>query len=267
MNFLFCHRTKRTARQAPARLTSSYWIANTGLLYAEGMGSNVETTNPRQSRRVAAWIYVVINPIVEGLERELEFLKKGNLTWRSATKRCEYIRTIQEYVDSRQWPNYKDFLSENENAIFLKTFELHDNDLVNVNAAAEEAYRVLLSWTPFSEEVHRLLESYESRRASEPQLPSFNLVRKELVQVAAENVINFVQSLPHHYTYSSFWNYASRDLLTFRNLPHFSHFLEVQTHLLEISSALRGALEDHRLRLSRKYDVPAAPVPGLPIDY
>ncbi len=231
------------------------------------MGTNVETTHPRQSRRVAAWIYVVINPIVEGLEHELEFLKKGNLTWRSTTKRCEYIRTIQEYVDSRQWPNYKDFLNDNENTIFLKTFEPHDKELANINSAAEEAYRVLLSWKPFSEEVYRLLESYENRRASEPQLPSFNLVRKELVQVAAENVINFVQSLPQHYTYSAFWNYASRDLLTFRSLPNLSHFLETQTHLHEISSALKGALEDHRLRLSRKYDVPAAPVPGLPIDY
>lgn len=123
------------------------------------MGSNVETRNPRQSRRVAAWIYVVINPIVEGLERELEFLKKGNLTWRSTTKRCEYIRTIQEYVDSRQWPNYKDFLNENENTIFLKTFEPHDKDLANVNSAAGEAYRILLSWEPFSDEVYRLLES------------------------------------------------------------------------------------------------------------
>ncbi len=231
------------------------------------MSSNVETTNPRQSRRVAAWIYVVINPIVEALGHELEFLERGNLTWRSTTKRCEHIRTIQEYVDSRQWPNYKDFLSDNENAIFLKTFEVHDKNLVNLNSAAEEVYRGLLLWTAFSEEVHRLLESYESRRASEPQLPSFHLVRKELVQVAAENVINNVQSLPRHYTYSPFWNYASRELLTFRNLPNFPPLHEAQAQLYEISSALRGALEDHRLRLSRKYDVPAAPVPGLPIDY
>jgi hypothetical protein len=231
------------------------------------MSSNVETTHPRQSRRVAAWIYAVINPTVEGLEHELEFLKKGNLTWRSITKRCEYVRTIQEYVDSRQWPNYKDFLNDNENAIFLKTFELHDNDLGNVNSAAEEVYAGLLSWSAFSGEVLRLLESYEGRRASEPQLPSFNLVRKELVQVAAENVINNVQSLPRHYTYSPFWNYASRELLTFRNLPHFPRLHEAQAQLHEISSALRGALEDHRITLSRKYDVPAAPVPGLPSDY
>lgn len=231
------------------------------------MGIETDKAAPRQERRVAAWIYVVVNPVVEALGHELGFLERGNLTWRSTTKRCEYIRTIQEYVDSRQWPNYKDFLSENENAIFLKTFEAHDNVLMNANSAAEEVYRGLLSWTAFPVEVHRLLESYESRRASEPQWPSFNLVRTELVEVAAENVINNVQSLPRHYTYSPFWNYAARELLTFRNLPNFPRLHEAQAQLHEISSALRGALEDHRLRLSRKYDVPAAPVPGLPIDY
>jgi hypothetical protein len=144
---------------------------------------------------------------------------------------------------------------------------VHDNELLKVNSAAEEVYRGLLARTAFSEEVHRLLESYENRSASEPQWPSFNLVREKLVQVAAENVINNVQSLPEHYTYSPFWNFASRELLTFRTLPIFPRLHESQAQLHEISSALRRALEDHRLRLSRKYDVPAAPVPGLPIDY
>lgn len=139
--------------------------------------------------------------------------------------------------------------------------------MANVNSAAEEAYEALLSLTPFSEEVDRLHVSYESRRASQPHLPSFNLVKKELVRVSAENVVNFLQSLPDHYTYSSFWNYAAEWLLTFRARPDFSHLLETQNHLNEVSSALKGELEEHRLRLSRKYDVPAAPVPDLPFDY
>ena len=231
------------------------------------MGIETDKESPRQERRVAAWIYVVINPIVEALGHELEFLKRGNLTWRSTTKRCEYIRAIQEYVDSNQWPNYKDFLSESENAIFIKTFPLHDSDLSDVNSAAEEVYRGLLSWTAFSEEVYRLLEVYESRRTSNPQMPSFNLEREELVQVAAENIINNLESLPRHYVYSPFWNLASKDLLPFRNLPHFPRLHEVQAQLHKVSSVLKGALEDHRLNLSRKYDVPAARVPGLPIEY
>jgi len=230
------------------------------------MSSDVEITHPRQSRRVAAWIYAVINPIVEGLNHEIGFLKDGNLTWRSTTKRCEYIRPMQEHVDSRQWPNYKDFLADSENSIFTKTFAIHDNDLAGVNSAAEAVYLELLSWSSFSEEVLRTLNSYESWKVSNPQLPSFNLVRQELVQVAAENIINNVQSLPRHYTYSAFWNYASKELLPFRNLPNFPSLHGAQAELHEISSALKGALEEHRLKLSRKYDVPAAPIPGLQID-
>jgi len=66
----------------------------------------------KQSRRVAAWIYVVINPIIDSLQRELSFLNSGNLTWRSRTNQCELIKTIQEYVDPGQWPNYQVFLAE-----------------------------------------------------------------------------------------------------------------------------------------------------------
>ena len=231
------------------------------------MGTDTDKTLTRQGRRVAAWIYAVMNPIIESLERETGLLERGNFTWRSNSKRCEYIRTIQEYVDSKQWPNYKDFLLEHENAIFVKTFAEHDDELKRVNSAAQEVYQGVMSWRQFSETVESLLDSYESKKASEPQWPSYNLVRKELVQVAAENVINNLQSLPSHYTYSFFWNYAGQQLLQFRNPPNFPNLHGAQAQLREISSALKGGLEDHRLNLSRNYDVPAAPVPDLPIDY
>ncbi|MFI5097021.1 MAG: hypothetical protein ACHQT6_03515 [Candidatus Acidiferrales bacterium] len=212
-------------------------------------------------------IYVVINPITDSLERELSLLEKGNLTWRSNTNRCEYIRTIQEYVDSRQWPNYEDFLYENENAIFLKTFSVHDDDLKKVNSEAENLYKWLLSWDEFSRGVSVSLDRYEQQRAAQPGWPSFYPVRKELDQMVAENLINNIKSMPTHYTYSFFWNFIASEHLQVRHHSQFSSLFEAQAELREISSALKGGLEDHRLNLSRKYDVPAAPVPGLPNDF
>lgn len=229
------------------------------------MGSNIETTNPRQSRRVAAWIYTVINPILESLEREAALLEKGNLTWRSSTNRCEYIRNIQEYVDSRQWPNYKDFLIENDD--FSKGFGAHDTKLEKVNSEGEKLYKWLLSWDEFASGVSVSLERYEGHRSVEPAWPSYNLVRKELERVAAENLINNVQSLPGHYTYSFFWNFVASEQLGLRRHSQFSSLFETQGELRKISSTLKATLEEHRLSLSRKHDVPAAPVPGLPIDY
>lgn len=229
------------------------------------MSSNVETTNPRQSRRVAAWIYMVVNPIIESLEREIALLEKGNLTWRSNTHRCEYIRNIQEYVDSRQWPNYKDFLIENSDS--SKDFGAHDTKLEEVNSEAGKLYDWLLSWDEFSKGVSVSVERYERHRSAEPAWPSYNLVRKELKQVAAENLVNNIQSLPGHYTYSFFWNFVSSEQLGLRRHSQFNPLFETQVELKKTSSILKATLEDLRLFLSRKYDVPAAPVPGLPIDY
>jgi hypothetical protein len=184
------------------------------------MGTDIDKTLPRQGRRVGALIYVVINSITDSLERELSLLEKGNLTWRSNTNRCEYIRTIQEYVDSRQWPNYKDFLHENENAIFLKTFSVHDDDLKKVNSEAENLYKWLLSWDEFSRGVSVSLDRYEQQRAAQPGWPSFYPVRKELDQIVAENLINNIKSMPTHYTYSFFWNFIAMSICKSGTTPN-----------------------------------------------
>jgi hypothetical protein len=226
------------------------------------MSPRAKTLHEGQSRRVAAWIYAVINPMVDSLQRELSLLEVENLTWRSSSGRCEIIKLIQEYVDPRQWPNYSDFLADN--SLFLKTFELHDADVQSLNSQAKKIYDWLLSWDQFSTTVAELLHSYENQRASiGPQAPSFSNSRSDLPKVAAENIINNIPTLPSHYLFAPFWNFASKSFLVFRGLPEFQPLHTSRAELTEISSALKAALEDHRLSLSRKFDVPAAPVPGI----
>src|SRR6266481_6883566 len=124
------------------------------------MSPKAKTLHEGQSRRVAAWIYAVINPIVDSLQREASLLEVENLTWRSSSGRCEIIKLIQEYVDTRQWPNYFDFLADN--SPFLKTFQTHDADVKSLNLKAKNTYDWLLSWDQFSSTVADLLQSYES---------------------------------------------------------------------------------------------------------
>jgi hypothetical protein len=230
------------------------------------MSSEADNAAPRQERRVAAWIYVVINPILDGLSREITFLARGNLTWRAATSRCEYIRTVQEYVDSRQWPNYKDFLAENRS--FQQFFDLHDANLQELNSGAREVYKSLLSGNTFSLQVETLLSRYDQERATlGPQYPSFNLVRKELVTAAAEYLINNIRELPEHYLYSFFWNSLGKTLLSLREqLPIFDIIEPLIFGMSDRSSALNAELEASRLAFSRKYDVPAAYVPGVSLE-
>jgi hypothetical protein len=218
----------------------------------------------KQFRRVAAWIYAVINPIIDSLQRELLLLDSGNLTWRPHTGRCAMIRTIQEYVDSTQWPNYQDLLAEHPAALYIEGFKRHDSDLKKLNTVAQELFNLLLSSSQFMVTVDGTLDAYESQKASlGPQAPSLTHTRKDVPKMVAEYVINNAQTLPSHYLISAFWNFASKNLIAFRNLPEFQPLHRSKNSLSEISAKLKQILESYRLSLSRDYDVPAAPVPGI----
>jgi hypothetical protein len=232
----------------------------------EGTMSRRSVTIPKtQSRRVAAWIYAVINPIADGLDRELRVLDAENLTWRSNLGRCEFIHSIQEYVEVGQWPNFQDF--QTEHSLFLKIFSEHDTDLKLVNENGQRVFDWLVTRPEFSAVIRERMEAYEAASpTSGPQAPRFNNSRPELLKLAAENVINNIPTLPTHYLFAPFWNFASTQLLPFRNLPEFDPLHDARGKLREISSSLKQGLEDLRLSFSRKFDIPAAPIPGLSLE-
>lgn len=228
------------------------------------MNGRTAMRSKKQSRRVAAWIYAVINPIIASLEREISLLDSGNLTWRPYTLRCEMIRTIQEYVDPAQWPNYQDFLAEHPKSVFVPAFKRHDSNVDALNGAAQALFSRLPSWPAFTESVQVALESYEARRASlGPGATSAADMGEGLKEEIAQHLINNSEVLPSHYVISSFWNSEGRARLApLRNSPEFRPVQQAMKHLLEQSAKLKQALESYRLSLSREYDVPAAPIPG-----
>jgi len=229
------------------------------------MARRTETSQKRQSRRVAAWIYAVINPIIDSLNREISLLDAGNLTWRVYSRHCEMIKKIQEYVDSTQWPNYQDFLAEHPQSVFVPGFKQHDSDVDSLNNVAQVLFDRLLSWPAFLDSVQAALTSYDNQRASlGPRARSLeDLGKKDVYDEVAQHVINNAQALPSHYIISHFWNEVGSDLLSFRNRPEFQPLHRSRGSLLEHSARLKQAMESYRLTLSRDYDVPAAPVPGL----
>ena len=215
-------------------------------------------------RRVAAWIYVVINPVIESLQQELALLDSGNLTWRPNTGRCELIRTVQEYVEPTQWPNYQDFLAEHPHSVFVPGFRQHDSKLLELDAMAQLVFQKMLSSPRFTAAVDEAFVAYENQRASlGPQAPLLTHTRGDIPKMAAEYVINNAQSLPSHYLISAFWNFSGKNLLVFRDTPEFQPLQRSKDRLNGISAKLKMMLESFRLGLSRDYDVPAAPVSSI----
>jgi hypothetical protein len=228
------------------------------------MVRRVEMPPKKQVRRVAAWIYAVLNPVIDSLQRELSLLDSGNLTWRPQTGRCEMIRIIQEYVDPTQWPNYQDFLAEHPSSPIVPGFNQHDSELAKLNTVAEIVFNQLTSSNEFLAAVTEALNRYEIQRESlGPQAPILTHTRGDVPKMAAEYLINNAQSLPSHYVISAFWNSVGKNLLGFRNLSVFEPLLRSKDRLNGVSTKLKVASESYRLNLSRSYDVPAAPVSGI----
>lgn len=218
----------------------------------------------RHSKRVEAWMYVVINPILESLERETLLLADGNLTWRAHSGRCEAIRVLQDYIDHSQWPNYEDFLEEHRDCEFTSTIAEHDSGVHKINATAARFYRSLLDDQEFMSSLEGELSFYEEQRRL-LRSDASELIHSipELPRLVVEYVINNAQSLPSHYLISAFWNANGRKLLRYRETNQFRDVSRDSEDLARVADRLKRDLTSLRFALSRSFDIPAANVPSI----
>lgn len=62
--------------------------------------------------RAQDWISGALNPIIEGLRREICFLPSGPWRWLFQTRTFEYLHAIQDYVAEIYLDNYEDFMAK-----------------------------------------------------------------------------------------------------------------------------------------------------------
>ncbi len=231
------------------------------------MASNV-TIPPPHSRRVEAWIYGAINPLIDGIRREVFLLDKGNLSWRWYSRSCEYIRPIPEYIESSQRPNYDDFLGDPLNAAFTGRLDGHDRLVRDVEGKAKRFFDGLMQSNLFREQVKASLEEYESRVSTKPQYPSLDSTAEDLPKYVAEYLINRRELLPYHYTMHKFWeeyrrkfeSYLAGESEPYQERQSFRELGQASDALKNLSTTLLNDLEEHRRLLCSKYDIPAAPI-------
>ncbi len=199
-------------------------------------------------------------------------MENGNLTWRYYTRRCEYIRPIQEYVQSGHWPNYQDFLADNPE--FRDLYAAHDTSVIEAESRAAKFCDLLLQSSIFPKDVNQSLQEYEATlKPSEPGFYSLVYMEKDLPKYVAEYLVNEVETLPPHYTTHKFWKeYRARfwekhsvEFEPYKGRESFQLLASTKRQLAQRSAVLKQQLEDHRLFLCRKFDIPAAPT-GLTVD-
>ncbi len=219
-----------------------------------------DTKPGRGSERIKAWVYAIMNPLIDSFRRETELLKTGNLSWRVHSRRCEYIRPIAELIDFDQRPNLEDFLAENPN--FRARFDDHDSAVAAVEQAAARFVHGLLQSSLFKKQVAECLRNYESlARTSNPTYPELiGYVRERAAEYIAECLVNNTKSLPQHYVHYAFWESFAPEFEPFRKRQAFAATADAAKKLLNVSEQLRTDVESLRLKLCRKYDIPAAPI-------
>lgn len=231
------------------------------------METNMLVQPQQHSRRVESWVYTVLNPLIEALRREGVLLKKGNLTWRWYSRKCEYLRPIIEYVEDSHRPIYEDFVADNLSKEFNADFENHDKLLAQVEARASRFFDGLMQSGMFSEQVSRALTEYEASVDATLKYPNLEGMKGDLSKYIAEYLINRTEVLPPHYIAHQFWNEFGRkfersedEYVDYEQRGSFCALKASSSALEDNSGKLGTGLEAHRLLLCGTYDIPAAPI-------
>ena len=226
-----------------------------------------KATPPRHSRRVEAWVYSVLNPLLDSIRRELLLLGRGDLTWRAYSKGFEYIKPIKEYFDPSQLPNLEDFLADPLNPGFASEFAAHDRAVDETSSRARQFYDGLINTVLFRRQVEEAARKYQAdpRNALKP----LNLGKDDLPHYVAEYLINKTEELPGYYVTHGFWKEKNDQFLhpadefeAYKQRNSFRALQRQVTKLRSTSENLVEHLERHRRDLCTKFDIPAAPIPS-----
>lgn len=212
----------------------------------------------KHSKRVASWVYMVINPLLEIVPIELLFLHKGSVTFRFYNQELEFIRPVESYLSQSARHVYRDFL--NANADTTERLSAHDVHVHTLEIAAQEAFTILSCNTKFLDRVKYCLKEYLSTGQT---YPGGAYSEENFPLLVAEHVVNRNKSIPEHYTDSKFWARYGTEFLEFYIGPEFDRLDKACKDLLSYDEALTDWLQKKSYNLCEQYDIPAAPIPGV----
>ncbi|HVV84519.1 MAG TPA: hypothetical protein VHE35_15730 [Kofleriaceae bacterium] len=212
-----------------------------------------------RSLRVQSWIYEAINVLLEALGRELVFLSRANLSWRFYNRQTEYLHSLESYVSPSSRPIFHDFLRANAGS--QSALEGHDDLLKQATRHACAAHDALVANNVFIRSAQDRLRDYMQTPNARP--PGGAFPPEQFPNLVAERVVNHIEEVPSHYTDSEFWRMYSREFLPFGQGPTFMELALAVEALHTRDVQITSWLDDKRLELCERYDLPAAPFPGM----
>ncbi len=215
---------------------------------------------PRRKRqlrreRVKAWIYSVINPILEGMTIEAGFLERGNWTFRRYSRDLEFIRPVSAFVSYQGRPNGDDFTTSNPDA--KEKIDLRDAQREELRDACRAAFDDLAANSDFQQKVDECFRAFEVEAPGATSRLVHPAVKAH--EVIAELVVNNRAGVPDHAGIFPFWSRFRDELMRFRVGAAFEKADQAGLDLRKKTEDLSLELSKTRSDLAAEYDVPWAP--------
>jgi len=206
--------------------------------------------------RAKAWIYSVINPLLEALRTQSVFLNRRNWTFRFSSGNLEFIRPLQAYITYQGRPNWEDFIASNPSA--RERIENRDRQREELRNACNLAWHYLVGSEEFRQKVLMFLDQF---RAEEP--PANHRVSalpdEEFHKLVAERIVNDIGDIPDNYGDYRFWSRFRAELIQFGRGPCFEQMEQAGLDLSNANDEVAAELARVREELASKLDIPWAP--------
>lgn len=195
-------------------------------------------------RRVEAWIYGVINPLEEALERESLDGRRRDPGYRWRTDSLENLLALRGYLSRAASVIMDELVSFHPSLVELE--KKHDELLGRIKAAATTTFEALCESSEF--------QAFVTSRFAEVCEP------KTMLQMVAEDVVNdeaaSVDSVEGSYRHV--WKESRKELMKLREQSNYLPLRSALRDLEEESERMRGQLLALRSQLSEEFDIPPA---------
>jgi hypothetical protein len=211
-----------------------------------------DTNSGRERRK--AWIYSVINPLLEGLRIEAAFLGRENWTFRRYNRDLEFIRPVRILIGYKSIPNLDDLT--NSKPATQKAIERRDAQRDKLRDACRTAFDALAASPDFQRKVSDALQIVESETPGETSRLIHPAVKAH--EVIAELVVNR-GGIPDHAGTYPFWSRFRSEFMPFRVGAEFDAADQAGRELEKCNNDLALELKQLRGALAEQYDIPWAP--------
>jgi hypothetical protein len=220
----------------------------------------------RGSLRARSWIYGALNPLVAALERERGRLEAGRFGWSLATRRLDGICAPAGYLPPEGQVVLEDLArAVEEGGELSDRLRRHGERVLQVEAAAGAWHAALSADATFEGWVREALGRYRAQKLS-PEEPWGARGEGDLPALVAARIVAGESELPPHAPEARLMSLCGEMRQAVEARPSRAQLELVRASAqaaIDDGLELQGWLKELRFTLCERFDVPAAPVPGV----